>query len=62
MTVLRDWARSAVIGLMSLSAVNISAAFTGVSLGFSWLSGGAALIMGVPGVLLLLVVNALFLV
>lgn len=62
MTVLRDWARSAAIGLMSLSAVNISAAFTGVSLGFSWLSGGAALIMGVPGVLLLLVVNALFLV
>ncbi len=52
--------RDAIWGLGSLCAVNISAAFTGVSLGFGWLSGGIAAILGVPGVVGLLLLNAIF--
>ena len=59
LTTIRDVFRSSVSGLLALSAVNLSAVFTGVSLGFSWLSGGVALLMGVPGVVGLLLMNAL---
>ena len=52
--------RSAVGGFLSLCAVNLSAAFTGVSLGFGWLSGATAVLLGVPGVIGLLALNALF--
>ena len=56
---MRTFIRSAASGLLALFAVNISAAFTGVSLGFSWLSGGVSLLMGIPGVVGLLLINAL---
>lgn len=52
--------RSGLWGLLSLCAVNLSAAFTGVSLGFGWLSGGTAAVLGAPGVVGLLLLNALF--
>ena len=52
--------RSRLWGLMALCAVNLSAAFTGVSLGFGWLSGGTAAVLGAPGVVGLLLLNALF--
>lgn len=52
--------QSGLWGLVSLVAVNVIAAFTGVSLGFGWLSGGTAAVLGVPGVVGLLVLNALF--
>jgi hypothetical protein len=58
-TVRRIW-RSGIWGLFSLCAVNLSAAFTGISLGFSWLSGGTAMILGAPGVVGLLLLNVLF--
>ena len=48
-------------GLISLVIVNVSAVVTEISLGFGWLSGGAAALMGVPGVVGLLLCNALFL-
>ncbi len=56
---MRDMVRSGVWGLASLCAVNVSAVFTGVSLGFGWLSGGAAVILGVPGVIGTLLLNAI---
>ena len=48
-------------GLLSLFIVNLLAAITGVSLGFGWLSGGVVAILGVPGLVGLLTLNALFL-
>lgn len=54
--------RSALSGLAALSAVNLAAAFTGVSLGFSWLSGGIAMALGIPGVVSMLLVNAIMIV
>ena len=51
--------RSSMCGIGALCAVNLSAAFTGLSLGFGWLSGGVALAMGVPGVIGLLFIRAL---
>ena len=58
---LRQAVRSGVWGLVSVALVNVSAAFTGISLGFGWLSGGVAIFLGAPGVIGLLVINALFL-
>lgn len=58
---MRNALRSGLCGLMSLFLVNMSAVFTGVSLGFGWLSGGVAAMLGVPGVVALLLCNALFL-
>ena len=57
---IREIYRSSVSGLLALCAVNLSAAFTGVSLGFGWLSGGVALLLGAPGVVGMLLMNALF--
>lgn len=58
--VLRHMRRSSLLGLLALCATNVSAAFTGVSLGFGWLSGGVAIVLGAPGVVGLLFLNALF--
>lgn len=44
----------------ALCSVNVTAGMTGVSLGFGWLSGGTALFLGVPGVIGLLILNAIF--
>lgn len=52
--------RSGLWGMFALFLVNLSAAFTGISLGFGWLSGGTAAILGAPGVVGLLLLNALF--
>ena len=56
----RNVLKSCVWGMASLLLVNLSAVFTGISLGFGWLSGGTAALLGVPGVVGLLVLNALF--
>ena len=60
MNKVRSFARSGLYGLLALSMVNVSAAITGISLGFGWLSGGVAVILGAPGVVSLLLLNALF--
>ena len=39
--------------------VNLCAAFTNVSLGFGWLSGCTAVGLGAPGVVALLILNAI---
>ena len=56
---IRQWMRSAKWGVVAMGIVNLSAAFTGFSLGFSWLSGGVAVVLGVPGVILLTITNAI---
>ena len=56
----RDVIRSTVGGWLALMAVNVSVGITGISLGFSWLSGGVAIVLGAPGVVGLLLLNALF--
>ena len=60
--VIRQWMRSAKWGVITMGVVNLSAAFTGFSLGFSWLSGGVAIALGTPGVILLLLIHAFLLV
>ncbi|MBP3435769.1 MAG: pro-sigmaK processing inhibitor BofA family protein [Clostridia bacterium] len=47
-------------GACALAAVNVAGAFTGVSLGLNWLSGGACMALGVPGVITLLLLKAIF--
>ena len=59
--ILRQLMQSAAWGILSLCLVNLTAGMTGVSLGFGWLSGGFAIVFGAPGVIGLLVLNALFL-
>lgn len=54
---LRGWWRSALMGLGGLLAVNISGAFTGVTLGFSWLCIGVSALLGVPGVALIVLLQ-----
>ena len=57
---IRQFVLSGLWGLLSLGAVNLAAVCTHISLGFGWLSGGAAVVFGVPGVVGLLLLNALF--
>ena len=47
-------------GLCTLVAVNLTGAFTGVSLGLGLFSGLCCLFLGVPGVILLLFLKVLF--
>ena len=54
---LRGWWHSALMGLGGLLAVNISGAFTGVTLGFSWLCIGVSALLGVPGVALIVLLH-----
>ena len=60
--VIRQMMRSTKWGVIALGIVNLSAAFTGFSLGFSWLSGGVAVVLGAPGVVLLMIINGILLV
>jgi len=48
---------NALLGLAALFLVNASAGYTGVSLGFNLFNGLTAGILGVPGVVLLLLVQ-----
>ncbi len=52
--------RGAVQGGCALAAVNVAGAFTGVSVGVNWLSAGACMSLGVPGVITLLLLKAIF--
>lgn len=47
-------------GIAAIAAVNMTAAYTGVSLGFSWLSLGGCLLLGAPGVVTMLLLNVIF--
>ncbi len=48
-------------GLCALGLVNLLGGLTGVSLGTGWLAVGAGFFLGIPGVIALLVLRALFL-
>lgn len=56
---LKELYRSAVLGWIGLCLVHITAAWTEVGIGFGWLSGGIATILGLPGVIGLLVANVI---
>ena len=47
-------------GLCTLVAVNLTGAFTGISLGLGFFSGLCCLLLGAPGVILLLFLKVLF--
>lgn len=51
---------SAVLGLVALALVNLFGAYTGVTLPINRLSLGAAGLLGIPGVTLLILINTLF--
>lgn len=57
---LRSLLGSGVQGLCALGLVNLLGAFTKVSLGVGWLSAGAGVLMGVPGIVCLLLLKVLF--
>lgn len=58
---LRRLLATALQGLCALAAVNVTGIFTGVSLGLGWLTGGVAMLLGLPGVAGLLLARLLFL-
>ena len=47
-------------GLCALGLVNLLSGFTGVALGAGWLAAGVSFALGIPGVIGLLVVKAIF--
>ncbi len=51
---------SALQGLCALAAVNVTGAFTGVSLGINVLTGAFCVLGGVPGVITLLLLKVIF--
>ena len=58
---LRRLLSTALQGLCALAAVNVTGVFTGVTLGLGWLTGGVAILLGLPGVAGLLLMRLLFL-
>lgn len=54
---LHSWYRSCVLGFVALLAVNTAGAFTGVTLGYSWLCVGTAGVLGIPGVTALVLLD-----
>lgn len=57
---IRSLAVSAIQGFCALAAVNITGAFTGVSIGLNLFSTIGAVALGVPGVITLLILKTLF--
>ena len=57
MRVARTVRRSIASGWLALVAIHISSAWTGVGLGFGWLTCGVATILGLPGTVLLLLLH-----
>ena len=57
MQLLKQAWRSAVLGWFALVLVHISSVWTGIGLGFGWLTCGAATVMGLPGVIGLILMN-----
>lgn len=50
---------SSLLGLVALIGINVSSVFTGVTLGYSVLSVGTSVVLGLPGVALALLVRLL---
>ena len=55
---LKGCCRSGIGGLGALLAVNTAGAFTGLTLGYSWLCVSTATLLGFPGVILLVILDA----
>lgn len=49
--------RNALCGTVALIAVHLVSAFSGVGLGFGWLTLGVSILFGVPGVAMLMLLN-----
>lgn len=58
--VIRNWFRSGLLGMGALLAVNTAGAFTGVTLGYSYLTTAVSFVLGIPGVALLTVLDGIF--
>ena len=56
---LRRLFASGLQGLAAIAVVDLVAAYSGVSLGLSWLSLGGSLVLGVPGVITMLLLNVI---
>ena len=56
---MRRFLTSAVMGMLSMIAVNLTTAFTGVMLPISGLSVIVSAVLGIPGVAAMLVINNL---
>ena len=56
----RSLIASGLQGICALAAVNITGAFTGVSLGLNVLTGAFGLLLGVPGIITLLILKVIF--
>ena len=56
---MKGYLLSAVLGLVALALVNLCGAYTGVVLPVSRLSLGAAGLLGIPGVTLMILLNTL---
>ena len=56
----RSLGKSAAGGFLTLAAVNVAGGLTGVSLGLGWLSGGVCIVLGLPGVVMLLFLKTIF--
>ena len=59
MRLIKTILQSALWGWLALIAVHVSAGWTGIGLGFSWLSCGTASVLGLPGVITLMLMNVL---
>lgn len=55
----RHWRRSGLWGTVALLLVNAVGAFSGITLGYSWLCVAAATLFGLPGVTALLLMNVI---
>lgn len=56
---MRRYLTSAVMGMLSMVLVNLTAAFTGVMIPISGLSVTVSAVLGIPGVAAMLVINNL---
>ena len=56
---MRKCLTSAVMGVLAMTAVNLTSVFTGISLPFSGLSVMVSAVLGIPGVAGMLIINNL---
>ncbi len=56
---MKNFLTSALLGFLALAAVNLCAAYTGVALPVNRLSVAVSGLLGIPGVTLMVILNAL---
>lgn len=56
---LRNWVRSACLGMAALFTVNMAGTFTGVTLGYGWICILVGGVLGFPGIMLLTIIEGI---